>query len=203
MKAVWESVAPPEPPLEAPSSAWTDERLIRACLAGDEDAWTALIDRYKNLIYSVPIRGGASQQDAADVFQAVCLELFAELARLRRVGSLRSWLLTIASHKLYHLRQQQRRPIDSLDDQSEPIDEPTVIPAPVLDQIEREQQVREAILTLPPRCRELVRLLFYEHPSRPYRDIARQLGLSVGSIGFIRGRCLARLERLLQAAGLP
>ena len=203
MSVGWESVARPAPPVEPPSISGTDEQLVRACLAGNEDAWTALIDRYKNLIYSVPIRGGASPQDAADVFQAVCLELFGELARLRRVGSLRSWLITIASHKLYHLRKQQRRPIDSLDDQSQAIDELAVIPAPVLEQIEREQQVREAILTLPPRCRELVRLLFYEHPPRPYRDIARQLGLSVGSIGFIRGRCLARLERLLQAAGLP
>lgn len=186
---------------EAPSSSWSDELLVRACLAGTEDAWVALIDKYKNLIYAVPIRGGASPQDAADIFQAVCLELFAELPRLRRTESLRCWLLTIAHHKLYHLRQQRRRPVSSLDD-TPSVDEPAVLPAPVYEELERGQQVREAVLRLPPRCRELVRLLFYEHPPLPYRDVARQLGLSVGSIGFIRSRCLARLERILHDAGL-
>lgn len=187
---------------EVPSASWSDERLVHECLAGNEDAWTALIEKYKNLIFAVPIRAGANPQDAADIFQAVCLELFAELPKLRRIESLRSWLLTIANHKLYHLRQQQRRGVNPLEDETDPSDEPAVLPMLVIEQIEREQKVREAILLLPPRCRELVRLLFYEQPPRPYRDIARQLELSVGSIGFVRSRCLARLERILHDAGL-
>lgn len=189
-------------PTEAPSSSWSDQLLVRSCLAGAEDAWVALIGKYKSLIYAVPLRAGASPQDAADIFQAVCLELFAELPRLRRIESLRSWLLTVATHKVYHLWRQQRRSISSLDDETQSIDEPAVLAPPVVEEVERQQQVREAILRLPPRCRELVRLLFYEHPPRPYRDVARQLGLSVGSIGFIRSRCLVRLERILQRAGL-
>ena len=32
-----------------------DDRLVQRCLKGDEDAWGVLIDRYKNLIYSIPL----------------------------------------------------------------------------------------------------------------------------------------------------
>ena len=39
-----------------PGAAWTDSRLVRACLDGDERAWAALIAKYKNLIYSIPLK---------------------------------------------------------------------------------------------------------------------------------------------------
>ena len=61
--------------------------------------------------------------------------------------------------------------------------------------------VREAIANLPARCGELVRLLFYEDPPIPYTEISHRLGLASGSIGFIRGRCLKRLQRLLEDQG--
>jgi hypothetical protein len=52
----------------------SDEKLIKACLKGDAEAWAALIDKYKNLIYSIPVKFGM-YQDAADIFQAVCVDL--------------------------------------------------------------------------------------------------------------------------------
>jgi hypothetical protein len=46
----------------------TDSELIQACLDGNESAWYELIDRYKRLIYSIPLRQGLSMTDADDVF---------------------------------------------------------------------------------------------------------------------------------------
>ena len=40
-----------------------------------------------------------------------------------------------------------------------------------------------------------------EHPPVPYNEVARRLNLATGSIGFIRGRCLKRLKKLLQEKG--
>ena len=54
---------------------------------------------------------------------------------------------------------------------------------------------------LSPRCRELVHMLFFEVPALPYADAARKLGLAPGSIGFIRGRCLKRMKKLLEERG--
>lgn len=195
--------ATPPPGPQGSFRSASDDDLVRACLNGNEEAWAALIDRYKNLIYAVPIRGGASQEDASDIFQSVCLQLFSELPRLRNVAGLRSWLLTIAQHKLYELRQQRRRPIDSLDDpDSRVLDELGAMPPDAVEELDRDQRIRAAINELPDRCRVLVHHLFFEHPPRPYRDLARDLGLATGSIGFIRGRCLARLTRALRAIGL-
>ena len=43
-----------------PPSAWNDARIVKACLAGDEAAWSMLIDKYKSLIFSIPVKYGLS-----------------------------------------------------------------------------------------------------------------------------------------------
>jgi RNA polymerase sigma factor (sigma-70 family) len=180
---------------------WSDERLVRECVKGNDEAWAALIEKYKGLIYSIPIRYGASREDAADVFQAVCLELFSELQNLRKVESLRSWLITVAAHKSYHWKKKLRRQSSRETSESEDLGDVASAPSELIMETEREQLVREAIANLPARCGELVRLLFYEDPPIPYNEIAHRLGLASGSIGFIRGRCLKRLQRLLEEQG--
>jgi RNA polymerase sigma factor (sigma-70 family) len=184
----------------SPDVTWSDTRLVRACLDGDEQAWATLIAKYKNLIYSIPLKYGAPPQDAADIFQAVCLELFSELPRLRSAEAVRSWIIKVTSHQSYHWKRKLRR---LAEDELTPLDEEEAgdLPPDMLEEIERAQILREAVAALPPRCREIIRLLFYEAEPIAYRDLAARLGLATGSIGFIRGRCLQRLERALHELG--
>ena len=186
--------------LLGPDVTWSDPRLVRACLNGNEDAWSTLIAKYKNLIYSIPLKYGATPQDAADIFQAVCLELFSELPRLRKPDSLRSWLITVAAHQSFHWTRKARRRAE--DELTEREAELRIDPSPdLIAEVEREQQLREAVASLPPRCQEMIRLLFYHQPPLSYREVAARLGLATGSIGFVRGRCLKRLERSLAKWG--
>ncbi|MFY9692037.1 MAG: sigma-70 family RNA polymerase sigma factor, partial [Candidatus Acidiferrales bacterium] len=66
---------------------------------------------------------------------------------------------------------------------------------------EEEQRIRRVLDDLPPRCRQLMQMLFFEEPPRPYQEVARELGIAPGSIGFIRQRCLDRLRKKLVEAG--
>jgi RNA polymerase sigma factor (sigma-70 family) len=187
----------------APESTWSDTRLVQKCLVGDERAWSALIAKYKRLVYSIPVKYGAHPEDAADIFQAVWLELFGALPRVRDSAALRGWLVTVTTHLTFHWQLKRRRAEQTLtdfDDQSVP-SEPDA-PADLIEQLEREQLVREAVAGLPARCREIIRLLFYQQPPLPYQDLAKHLGLARGSIGFIRGRCLRRLHHTLEQMGV-
>jgi RNA polymerase sigma factor (sigma-70 family) len=75
------------------------------------------------------------------------------------------------------------------------------LPEHMLVQLEQEQILRDAISGLPEKCEQMVRLLFFEIPPRPYEDIAEELGMATGSIGAIRGRCLAQLKKQLEKRG--
>ncbi|HEV2960793.1 MAG TPA: sigma-70 family RNA polymerase sigma factor [Candidatus Angelobacter sp.] len=188
------SIPTPEP------VAAEDQQLVQQCLQGDDHAWSRLIDKYKRLIYSVPIKYGFRPEDASDIFQTVCIDLFTNLCNLRKVGSLRSWLITVTSHKCFHWKRQQRQDIE-LDALEQEIAEDLATAPEMLQELQQEQIVRDAVDRLPPRCAEMVRLLFFEQPPLPYAEVARRLGLAVGSIGFIRGRCLTRLHKILMELG--
>lgn len=178
----------------------TDAELVRRCLKGDEGAWGVIIDRYKRLIYSIPTKFGAPPDDANDIFQAVCVELVTELPKLRKPEALRAWLISITRHKALkwktHARRQQQW--ERTDDVEHvlPSDDPSA--ATLIEDLQREQSVRDALAGLPDRCQRLVRLLFYGSSPMPYAEVARRLGLSANSIGFIRGRCLRKLEAALR-----
>ena len=177
-----------------------DEWLVQECLHGNQQAWKKLIEKYRRLIYSIPFKYGATPEDASDIFQAVCIELFNSLGKLRNVQSLRSWLITVTIHQSLHCKRKRPNAVELDAMEPEKIEEIAVAPE-VLETLQQEQWLREAIRQLPPRCAEMLRLLFLEQPPLPYTEVARQLGLATGSIGFIRGRCLGKLRKILVELG--
>jgi RNA polymerase sigma factor (sigma-70 family) len=184
----------------------SDERLIDACLKGNPEAWSALIDKYKNLIYSIPIKLGM-HQDAGDIFQSVCVDLLSDLPRLREHRALPKWLMQICYHKCVHYQRAGDRLVElapeaSKNDRARFVSTADELPEHMLVQLEQEQIVRDAIIGLPAKCERMVRLLFFEIPPRPYDQIAEELGMATGSIGAIRGRCLASLKKDLKRRGL-
>ena len=183
----------------------SDERLIGRCLKGDQEAWSVLIDKYKNLIYSIPIKLGM-YQDAGDIFQSVCVDLLSELPRLREHRALPKWLMQTCYHKCLRYQRATDRlvelaPEGTDSDAASPASSADDLPEHLLMQFEQEQILRDAISELPEKCERMVRLLFFENPPRPYENIAEELGMATGSIGAIRGRCLAYLRKHLERKG--
>jgi len=182
------------------TNQFSDSHLVRECLKGNEVGWSALIAKYKNLIFSIPIRYGFSEEDSADIFQAVCMDLLTELPRLREPNALAGWLIQVSRNKCFHRKQsQERHKVQEIDDNNSHASPGE--PEAFVSQVEQEQVLREALLDLSPRCRQLVQMLFFEVPARPYQQVASELDLAAGSIGFIRRRCLDKLRRRLEELG--
>jgi RNA polymerase sigma factor (sigma-70 family) len=189
-KAVWKMQASPQ-----------DEFLVKECLSGNQAAWSALIDKYKNLIFSIPIKRGFSSDDAADIFQAVCLALVSELPRLRNPRALPAWLIQTTSRKCFRWQDTNRRYSNTELQEETLLDESSKVPEELAAQLEREHIVRDAVSELSTDCKRLVELLFYRTPSPSYDDLASVLGTPKGSIGPTRIRCLEKLRRLLEEKG--
>lgn len=182
-----------------------DRALVRACLAGDSQAWEVLILRYQRLIYSIPIRAGFSPVDAADIFQSVCVKLLEKLSTLRKQEKISSWLMTIATRECWRVVERRRRETEPRiydDDYEQDIASRLASEEPLADQqriaFERQQSVREAVEGLPERCRLLITLLFYSKDEPSYADIARQIKVPANSVGPTRARCLQKLKRILE-----
>jgi RNA polymerase sigma factor (sigma-70 family) len=182
----------------------SDERLVEECLSGGEEAWRALVDKYKNLVYNIILKYGAGSEEAADLFQTVWLEAYNDLPKLRKKSAVKAWLVSLTTHQCYHWKQKQKRRdfFESGEFSAEDLEEMIPLDPSFVEDLERDQLVREAIYRLSPRCQEMIRLLFFTSPPVPYKEVARRLGLATGSIGFIRGRCLQRLQKNLDQEGI-
>lgn len=179
-----------------PASRNDEQELVAACLAGDQRAWESLVDRYGRLVYSVPRRYGLSAEACDDVFQSVFLIVFRELATLRDGRRLAKWLITIAHHETGRWAARAARATGG------PLPEiPGVVPDDVVERLERQQMVREALAELGGRCEELLIALF-SGPERPdYAAVAARLKMPIGSLGPTRARCLEKLLRIVEERG--
>jgi RNA polymerase sigma factor (sigma-70 family) len=181
----------------------SEEDLLAACLNGEQAAWDALVDRYSALIYSIPLKYGFGDAEAADIFQSVCVTLVEKLGTIRAPRGLAAWIITTTSRQcIAFARQRSREQARSMLDGAlgtEPTD-PDLQPEDELLALERQHVVRTAVNQLPENCRQLVGALFNEsHTS--YEQAARSLSIPPNSLGPTRTRCLEKLRRLLVAAG--
>ena len=179
----------------------TDSELVSACLSADERAWSELIDRYSRLIFSIPLRQGLSREEAADVFQAVCLDLVAELPKLRDPQALPAWLMRTTSRKVGKWKRRNERYVPDDGDLAESTPDEDALPDSLIEHCQRTQALRDGIEALPDRCQAMVRMLFFETPARPYKDVAATLGVATGSIGFLRMKCLEKLRSVIERFG--
>jgi RNA polymerase sigma factor (sigma-70 family) len=113
-----------------------------------------------------------------------------------------AWLISVASHKCFHLRREQQRYVAKPAEGIEPSAGSAAeeLPPDFIHQIECDQILREALAELSSRCRELIHMLFFETLACPYREVARTLGIATGSVSFIRARCLGRHRKRLEKA---
>lgn len=186
-------MSPPEP---------SDEELVRRCLAGERKAWNAFVGRFGPLVYGVALRTGLRADDAADVFQTVFAAAWRNLHVLQRPGSVSFWLARIARREAWHASRLLRPAAAEVD--TAPAATPAeALPDAELERAEQALLVQRALGQLDARCGRLLRILFFEEQTRSYDEVARELGMPLGSLGPTRGRCLEKLRRALQELGFP
>jgi RNA polymerase sigma factor (sigma-70 family) len=168
----------------------SDRELINSCLQGDQDAWTELIRRYQRLIFSVARKLCPQPDDAADVFQRVCLDLYQSLKSLRNDRTLPAWLITVTKRRAYAVLRTTRENI--------PIEDYIAEANPQVETVEQEFLLERAVGELPERCQSLLRLLYFDPQAPSYEDVSQSLGIPVASIGPTRARCLEKLRKLIE-----
>jgi len=183
----------------------TDAELLRACLEGEPAAWEGLIVRYQRLIYSIPIKMGLSSNDAADVFQSVCVKLLEGLFSLRDLEKISAWLTTTTKRECWRVASGRRREhvafvLEGSANPNESIHQADASPLAHQQQeaLEQQQILRAAVDALPEPCRNLITMLFYDESELSYAEIARRMNMPVNSMGPTRARCLSKLKKLLE-----
>lgn len=172
--------------------------LLDGCIAGNQRAWSELVDRYSALVYSVPVRAGLGTELAEEVFQNVWTIVFRSVAQVKDPQSLPAWLIRVTQRETWRVAAIERRG----DGLGSSLQVPHWRDDEASDLLERRQKLREAFGMLDDRCQTLLRAVFAPNPA-PYDELAMDLGVPRGSLGPTRARCIERLRSLYGRTGSP
>ena len=90
----------------ASANPMTDMQLIESCLAGDQECFTELVDRYKGLVYSIILRMTKDSEEANDLAQDVFLKIYRNLGSYTPAFRFSTWVMRITSN---HVIDQHRK----------------------------------------------------------------------------------------------
>jgi RNA polymerase sigma factor (sigma-70 family) len=172
--------------------AVTDAQLVARAREGDHDAWREIVERYSRYVYAIAASFRFRLQDAEDVFQDVFARAYEHLGTLRDDEALRPWLAALTRRLCIDRLRSGRREELSDELEREGVDDR-------LDELDEAFAVREALLTMPEHCREILDRFFARDES--YRTIGDALDLPSGTIASRISRCLKRLRELLEENG--
>lgn len=179
----------------------TAKQLIEACQRGDPEAFRALFEKHKDMVYSVALRYSGDAAAAQDIAQDTFLKLFSTIGSFRGESNFEAWLYRMVVNRCFDQKRKTRRLVSLLDGV---IDARRTPEDSALDEVLREEisaHVKSVVEGLSPEQRMVVVLRYTKGLS--YEEIASILGCSAGTIASRLNRAHRVLERrLARVAGL-
>lgn len=182
-----------------------DAPLLRAFLAGDEQAFGELVRRHQSTVLALLRRYAPDPDDARDLAQRAFVKAFEAARRsfwLRARGKIpfRAWLYRIAvnlgRNHVRDTRRWQRAPVGAAD--SLPVQ---ALGTAALERAERERAVRASVLSLPRRQREVLTLRI--DAELPFREIADLLGITENNAKVHFHYAVRRLREVITSGETP
>jgi len=173
-----------------------DVDLVRLAASGDREAFATLYIRYQRPIFRFALHMTGSAVIAEDIVHDVFVAFMGNLARFDAERSLAAYLYGIARHKTRRRLHRERRLV-ALDPDAQYVDHsPEGGPARRLEDGDDRRLLRNAIVALPRRYREVIVLCDLHRLS--YETAAAAIGCPVGTIRSRLHRARETLTTRLQ-----
>src|SRR6185312_11855202 len=152
--------------------------LVRRTLAGDQEAFAALVEKYKDAVFNVAYRMLGNAAEAEDVAQEAFVRAYTQLRTYKDTHRFSTWLLSITSH--LSIDQLRRRRFLALPLDNVPflewIADAGVSPEQAALMGETADEMQQVLQALPPKYRAVLVLRYWNDLS--YEEIANMLNLT-------------------------
>jgi RNA polymerase sigma-70 factor (ECF subfamily) len=178
-----------------------DGALIRLALAGRNDCFAVLTNRHLPAVRRRIRAIVSSTTDTDDLLQEVLLKVWLHLSSFRSESTFRTWMIRVAINETRQsYRREQRRPNCQALGESDVLPSPQESPLQSATRAETTQVVRQAVVELPDKYRQVLMLREFEELSVQETALALRLSIPAVKTRLFRARLilLAALRRSLQ-----
>jgi len=181
-----------------------DDAVVRRARMGDVAAFEMLVDSRIDRCYRLACSILANEADAADATQDALVSAWRQLPRLRDPGAFDGWLNRIVANAALKARRHRTRLREVSVAPAFPGDEPSQLEAPRdtrartdQDQLVDNDAITRAFDRLRPQDRMI--LVLHHVEERPVAEIARSLGIPVGTAKWRLHAARQALEKAMEA----
>lgn len=165
--------------------------IVRMARDGDRQAFALLFGFYFPRVKAYLLRSGAPSAAAEEIAQETMLRVWRKAGAFDpQTGAASTWIFVIARNLRIDRVRGERAPGELEPDPSEEPEAPPTGEAIAMMK-QRSDRVRAALAALSPEQAEIIRLFYFEE--RPHSEIARSLGLPLGTV---KSRVRLAVERL-------
>ena len=175
-----------------------DQYYIDQVLEGDVNAFSFLVERYQNLVYTVVYRIVKNKEQAEEVAQDSFIKAYESLKKYRGDAKFSTWLYTIAYRKsLDAIKSAKRFAASELIEEISEGDIESVTDAlNYLQEQERKQIISESIMKLPEDEAAIITLYYFEEKS--VKEIVEIVGLTADNVKIKLYRSRKKLYSILK-----
>jgi RNA polymerase sigma-70 factor (ECF subfamily) len=169
----------------------TDFELIQACLGGDEECFAELVNRYKNLVYSIILRQTKNSEEANDLSQDVFLKVYKNLEKYTPEFKFSTWIMRITGNHIIDMHRKKKFETVSYEEYTEGGGRISATAAsPETEYLKRDQteRISKIVSELPEMYK--VPVILYHQQGMSYSEISEKIGEPLSKIKnrIFRGR---------------
>jgi RNA polymerase sigma-70 factor (ECF subfamily) len=168
----------------------TDAILVAAALRGDAESFSRLCEQYYPALVAIAYSQLADRGLAEDAAQEALLAAYRDIARLKKPEQFAGWLTTICRNIAINMARARVR------QKHVTIEDCNPVSYSGRNENDTVAIVREIILRLEPRMRDIIYLRYYSQMD--YGRIARMLGVSEETVNGRLRRARDAVRRQLQ-----
>jgi RNA polymerase sigma factor (sigma-70 family) len=175
-----------------------DIYYINLIIEGNTNAFSILVDRYKDLVFSLALKMVKNREEAEEVAQDTFIKVFKSLSQFKGDSKFSTWIYKVTYNTcLDRLKKQKReQQVVSIDEfntnQIKSIDNALN----KMENEEREKAIQDCIQLLPADDAFLLTLFYFEEQS--LEEIAKVIGLTSNNVKVKLFRCRKKLTSILK-----
>ena len=193
---------------ERASPASDDQPLVKAAQQGDMVAYEELVARHRDKIYARAFTMMRNEEEALDLSQEAWVKAWQRLAQFQGDSSFATWAtritINVCLDRLRKNKRQQAESIEEMNEESGGVERQmpvvTVNPTERLERSELRQKIDAALDKLTEEHRTV--LVLHEFQEMEYKEIAKTVGCSIGTVMsrlfYARRKLAALLAELKQ-----